>query len=227
MADPAYLYKEHAKTRAPDDFWGQVKRTVNGKPVSQDQIDMIVAAMLAALDLRPDERLLDLCCGNGALTTYFFARCQGGRGIDYSEFLIDVAQKNFVLRPSESYVVSDAVAFVATAADVAFDKALCYGAFQYLDAAPAFLRDLRRRFPAIRRFVIGNLPDKALMHRFFVNGAPADGSESRAATPIGIWRTREEFAALAAAAGWTTTFRTMPAKFYAAHYRYDAVLTPA
>lgn len=80
---------------APEDFWVQVKRTVKGQPVSQDQIDMIVSAMTAALDLSPDDILLDLGCGNGALTTYFFHRCRGGLGVDFSEFLISVARRNF------------------------------------------------------------------------------------------------------------------------------------
>lgn len=72
------FYKEHPKTCARDDFWSQVKRTVNGKPVSQDQIEMIVDAVISGLSLGMDDRLLDLCCGNGALTRYFFARCSGG-----------------------------------------------------------------------------------------------------------------------------------------------------
>ena len=40
------FYKEHPKTCDPEDFWGQVKRTVNGKPIPQAQIDMIVESRL-------------------------------------------------------------------------------------------------------------------------------------------------------------------------------------
>jgi len=34
---PKFDYKEYPKTLDPDDVWGQVRRTVNGKPVSEDQ----------------------------------------------------------------------------------------------------------------------------------------------------------------------------------------------
>src|SRR5262245_10350175 len=65
-----YVFKNHPQTCDPDDYWGQVKRTVGGQPVSQEQIDLIVAAVKRGLQLGPEDTLLDICCGNGALTTY-------------------------------------------------------------------------------------------------------------------------------------------------------------
>ena len=109
-----YYYKEHPRTCDPEDFWGQVKRTVNSKPVSHDQIDMIVAAVCDGLALDRDDFVLDLCCGNGALTTYFFQRCAGGVGVDFSERLIEVARRHFVGKPAEEYLLQDAVEYVAT-----------------------------------------------------------------------------------------------------------------
>jgi hypothetical protein len=47
-----YIYKELPKLCEPDDFLGQVKRTVNGKPVSQEQIDIIIAAITNGLKLK-------------------------------------------------------------------------------------------------------------------------------------------------------------------------------
>ena len=75
------FYKHHPKTCDPEDFWGQVMRTVEGKAVDQAQIDMIVATVVRELELSGDDLLLDLCCGNGALTTHFFSRCRGGLGV--------------------------------------------------------------------------------------------------------------------------------------------------
>mgnify|MGYP003351999754 CR=1 FL=1 len=54
------LYDEHAKSCAPDDFWGQVKRTVGGQPVTPCQIDMIVGSVRKGLTLLPQDTLLDL-----------------------------------------------------------------------------------------------------------------------------------------------------------------------
>ena len=107
--DKFSFYKEHPKTCDADDFWGQVKRTVNGEPVSQEQIDMIIDAVVLGLELSEKDTLLDLCCGNGALSTLFFDRCQGGIGIDFSEYLVGIANDNFAKNGSREFFLGDVV----------------------------------------------------------------------------------------------------------------------
>jgi SAM-dependent methyltransferase len=224
-----HFYKNHPKTCDPEDFWGQVGRTVNGKPVDQAQIDMIVTAVMQGLKLHPDDLLLDLCCGNGALTAYFFARCRGGLGVDFSDCLIEVAQRYFSTQPEYRFEIADVVEFVRSAIEPhRFTKALCYGAFQYLghSAGEELLSLLRYRFVDIDRLLIGNLPDKSLLGEFYRNRPYTSGVENRSDTPIGIWRTEDEFIALAKRTGWQCTIVRMPSDFYAAHYRYDVILTP-
>lgn len=223
-----YAFKDHPETCAPDDFWGQVKRTVAGKPVSQDQIDMIVAAVMAGLDLQSDDTVLDLCCGNGALTTYMFKSCRGGLGVDYSDFLIDVGNKNFVRRETEKFQVGDVVEYAQRESNPEqFTKVMCYGAFQILfdDAARKLLRMLAERFTSVSKVFLGNLPDKSRIHDFYNATSYVPGIENDASSPIGIWRTEQEFVDMARAEGWHAEFRRMPSKFYAAHYRYDAILS--
>ena len=70
--DKFSFYKEHPKTCEPDDFWGQVMRTVNGKPVGEEQIQMIIDSVISTLEITESDVLLDLCCGNGALTDRLF-----------------------------------------------------------------------------------------------------------------------------------------------------------
>lgn len=225
-----YFYKEYPKTCAPDDFWSQVKRTVNGRPVGEDQIQMIVDAVIGGLQIAGSDFLLDLCCGNGALSDRIFARCQGGVGVDFSDTLISVAEKYFQAPPQRLYRLEDVEAFLQSSDDTTrFTKALCYGSFQYLphDKAESALDLLRRRFSHIERFFVGNIPDKAKMDVFFKskNGAYIPGIENDPGSPIGIWRTEAEFADLAARHGWMASFRRMPDSYYGAPYRYDAVLT--
>jgi SAM-dependent methyltransferase len=225
----SYFYKDHPETCDPDDFWGQVKRTVNGEPVSQEQIDMIVHAVSDGMDLSAEDLLLDLCCGNGALTAYFFEKCNGGLGVDISEYLIDVARKKFVKRENESFVVGDAVEYVRNCSrPERFTKAVCYGAFMFLprDNARLLLEELRSRFSSLRRVFIGNLPDRALKSRFFTGEGHRPGIEDDPGSPTGIWRTEVEFVELAAECGWAAVVTRMPPSFYAAHYRFDAVLSP-
>jgi SAM-dependent methyltransferase len=223
------FYEEHPKTCAADDYWGQVKRTVNGKPVSEEQIQLIVDTVERELDLQQEDTLLDLCCGNGALSRLLFARCSGGLGVDFSETLIKIAQQIFTVAPAQTYECGDVVSFIKSeAAPERFSKALCYAAFSLLpnDAAAMLLGVLRERFINVRTFFIGNLPDKSKVSDFFRPEAYTPGIENNPDTPLGIWRTEAEFEALAKPAGWNVRFHRMPPHYFAAKYRFDAVLTP-
>ncbi len=224
------LYDEHAKTCAPDDFWGQVKRTVNGKPVDDAQIDMIVDCVRRGLALTSKDVILDLCCGNGALTDRLFDACSGGLGVDSSPHLIEIAQSNFSRPPARRYVVGEVSEFAASATDCSiFTKAVCYGSFKYLnnDTALRLLQHLQARFARIDLIFIGNNADKALAKDFFYEGAYRPGVENAHDSFLGMWRSEDEFSALAAQCGWKAHFHRMPPAFYAARFCYDVVLTRA
>ncbi len=226
----SYHYRDTSSSCAPKDYWGQVKRTVGGKPVDPAQIDLIVAAVVAGLELQPDDTLLDLCCGNGALSNLIFGHCRGGLGVDFSETLIDVAVRDFQRPPAQCYERWNVLDYVAQEAHPQrFTKALCYGAFSYLDDDQCrfVLRELRGRFPNIARLLIGNLPDRDKMHDFFHEGVYVPGIEDDPKSAIGIWRSETQFAELASSSGWRATFSRMPPQFYAAKYRFDAILMPS
>lgn len=222
------FYKEHPKTCHPDDFWGQVKRTVNGIPVSQEQIDMIVDAVVNGLKLESQDTVLDLCCGNGALSVLLFKQCRGGVGVDFSEYLISIANKYFAFPPDQTYILQDAIEFCEKpiAADK-FTKMLCYGSFPFIEhgRAQILLSLLNTNFPNLQTAFIGNCPDKNLLNDFYGNRVCEPGVEHDPDSPIGIWRTQEEFISLASNCGWQATIHKMPEKYYASHYRYDVILT--
>jgi SAM-dependent methyltransferase len=226
---PKSDYKEYPKTLAPDDFWGQVRRTVHGKPVPEEQIAMIVRSVRENLDLRAQDSVLDLACGNGALSRYLFAACHALLGVDYSEYLIGVAKANFERLPDYAFTCLDAAAYVESEPDATrFTKALCYGSFSYFPAPDAVrvLRGLRQRFTSLRTLYLGNLPDRALAAKFYTQAVPAESELDDHAAQIGIWRSETQLRELAEGTGWRVRFLRMPASFFGAHYRYDAVLEP-
>ncbi len=220
------FYKEHPKTCAKDDYWRQVKRTVNGKPVSQEQIDLIVNAVRQGLDLQTLDRLLEICCGNGALSSILFEYCNGGTGVDFSEYLISIAKEVFAKKGTTSYHLGDALEFCAKTHDTTFTKAVCYGSFSYLEfeRSENLLKVLFNRFPSLSKVFIGNCPDKDKIDNFYTEQQYVKGIESRPDSPIGIWRTRQEFVELGESCGWGVTISSMPDEYYAASYRYDVVL---
>ncbi len=225
---PFSFYKEHPKSCAPNDFWGQVKRTVNGQPVSDAQIKIIIDAVGSGLELNKDDFLLDLCCGNGALSRFFFNECKGGLGVDFSAALIGIAKNNFEVLPHQKYILEDVVRFSeCPVLPTRFTKILCYGSFAYLEknAAQNLLKNCLTNFSNVQVFYIGNCPDKSQATDFFRKGVHLPGIENEPDSAIGIWRTKDEFSTMAQEAGWSAQFITMPDEFYASKYRYDVILT--
>jgi cyclopropane fatty-acyl-phospholipid synthase-like methyltransferase len=179
--------------------------------------------------LTSDDVILDLACGNGALTKHLFSSCSGCTGVDVSEHLIAIAKANFEMLPHYSFEQHGAGAYVdAEYQPTRYTKALCYGSFQYFseDEASAVLRTLFEKFSRTQRVFIGNLPDKARAEIFYKREPDID-ELNNFHSPIGCWRTQQEFAQLARTAGWQVTFSAMPPAFYAASYRYDALLSRA
>lgn len=223
-----FSYDEHARTCAPDDFLGQTRRTVQGVPVSEDQIQMIVAAIKSGLRFRPDDVLLELACGNGALSRFLFDSCQDYLGVDLSEYLISVAQKNFEALPHYRFSVKGGTEYVRHEPQPErFTKALCYAGFQYFPDGDAseILISLFNKFKNVQTMFIGNLPDRDRAKEFYKNRQPSSEELSDCCTAIGIWRTRAEFEKLAGNAGWKVKFSNMPAEFNGSYYRYDAALS--
>jgi SAM-dependent methyltransferase len=228
MSFPKSDYKEYPRTLDRADLWGQVRRTVNGKPVSDEQIAMIVRAIRSGLQLSADDSVLDLACGNGALSSYLFDDCAALFGIDSSDYLIEIANSRFVAPGKTMFVVDDAAHYVENAPDAGrFTKALCYGSFSFFSEIDAVrvLRGLNRRFINVSRVFVGNLPDADRAHRFYSPGKNYGPELKDHSAQIGIWRSEAEFDALASMTGWRLEVAVMPAEYYAAHYRFDAILT--
>ncbi|WP_176052119.1 class I SAM-dependent methyltransferase [Paraburkholderia caribensis] len=229
MEYPKSDYKEYPKTLPPDDLWGQVRRTVYGKPVSDDQIQMIVDSIRSGLALTGEDRLLELGCGNGALSQFLFDGCSEFVGVDFSDYLISVAQRKFQ-RAGFAFVAGDAMAYLsAESLPARFTKALCYAMLSYLsdDQAEALLTGLSNRFTGITTVFLGNLPDRDRAHLFFPDGKDFSRELDDPASQIGKWRSPAQLEALAARSGWRIRIELMPEDFYQAHYRYNAVLERA
>lgn len=223
--NPDWIHKEYPKTVPPTDFWTQIKRTVNGKPVSEEQIQMIVKTIGKELLLSSNDMLLDLGCGNGALAHYLFKDIKSYVGVDFSEYLIEIAQKNFEIRPDFVFINDDALHYVETATSIdRFTKCLIYGMFSYLPKPGLVLQNIARRFPLIKTVLIGNIPDRLLAGKFYGSVAPYTSLLDDRNSHIGIWYSKEQLSLLAEMAGWKVRIHNMPTDFYGSHYRYDAIL---
>ena len=118
---------------------------------------MIIDAIRNGLSLSNEDILLDIGCGNGALSCYFFNDCFQLLRIDFSDYLISVAKTNFENPPFFTFEKSDAASYVDREPEPSrFTKDLCYGCFAYLTFADAehVLRQLSERFLNIKTIYI-------------------------------------------------------------------------
>jgi cyclopropane fatty-acyl-phospholipid synthase-like methyltransferase len=222
-----YRYKEHPKTCAIDDFWGQVSRTINGKPFSVDDIARIETSIRNNLEFTSDDVLLDLGCGNGALAQYFFDDISAYRGVDYSDYLIGIAKDNFERSQTHQFVCDDVENYVLTEKNPGrFSKVLCYGVFSYFTGQQArdILTTVFNRFVGVELLLLGNLPDRNLADQFYHDGIEYAPFLDDNSSSIGIWWSQEDLFQLAKDIGWQVEFRKMGADFCASHYRFDAIL---
>jgi SAM-dependent methyltransferase len=222
-----YLYNEVPKSCDPDDFSGQVKRTVNKKPVSEKDINTIVASIVEGLKLEKKDVLFDLGCGNGALSALTFRYIQKYHGVDFAEYLIEIAKKNFE-KPGFTFECAEVNQYLSEIDVTAeYTKSLCYGVFSYFEREKALqiLKNLHKKFPKIERFYIGNIADKERAENFFYKDIDYTKLIDNPQTNIGVWWSKDEFNKMGEGTGWNVDFLNMPKGFYSAHYRFDAILT--
>ncbi|MCK0109018.1 class I SAM-dependent methyltransferase [Flavobacteriaceae bacterium S0825] len=222
-----YIHKEFPKSCDPNDFFGQVKRTVNGKPVGKEQINIIIDSICKGLDLNKQDVLFDLGCGNGALSVLIFHKIKAYFGIDFSEYLIEIAKKNFE-KGNYTFQCAEANEFLSKEAlNKKYTKGLCYGVFSYFEkeSAERILRNIHDKYENINKFYIGNIPDRERASNFFYKDIEYANLLDDNQSSLGIWWSQKDFENLANKTGWKVEFLNMQDDFYSAHYRFDVVLT--
>lgn len=222
-----YLHKEYPKQFAKDDFWKQIKRTVNGESVSEADIELIVDQVARFLELHEDDHLLDLGCGNAALGSRFVDRVRRYTGVDFSDFLLEVAREFFQRHDKTQYILSDirqTNRYVPEATSA--NKVLIYGCISYLSKPEvrALLRDVKQSLRGLNTIFVGNVADRSKASEFFAARQVADFSLDDPQSPIGVWWDQAEFIALGAELGFSTQCVSMPNDFYGGSYRFDVVL---
>ena len=78
---------------AKEEFLKQVGKTVQGHPISEAQVSTLISDFAQKLELVSDDLVLDLCCGNGLITSIIASKCKDILGVDFSAPLIEIAQE--------------------------------------------------------------------------------------------------------------------------------------
>ncbi|GAB1620164.1 hypothetical protein AAOGI_02140 [Agarivorans albus] len=223
------IHKDYPKTCDRHDYWGQIKRTVNGKAVSEADIEMIVSAVYNGLKLQDKyDKLLDLGCGNAALASYFYPHLLQYIGVDFSDYLIEIAQENFKHDKVKAFTVNDILGYLnQDQAPKEVTKVLCYGVMSYLSKTDIkeALKLLYEKYENVERVYLGNIPQRDKAKEFFSQRNIKNFELDNCHSPIGVWWDARELSDLAKQIGWKTESKKMPNSFYATKYRFDLILT--
>ena len=217
---------------AERDFLRQVGKTRAGVPITEEQLDRIASTICRVLALNRDDRVLDLCCGNGILTYRLAANAASLLGVDYSTHLINVARRHHSGR-TLTYLeasVLDLPLEILREPHV-FTKVCMYEALQHFTAEqlPIILRQLRVLAPGAP-ILFGSVPLRNRLWDFY--DTPERRSEySRRVTEgteaIGTWWELEQIADVAGMFDYRSRCLPQDPVLHTSHYRMDVLLQPA
>jgi|LauGreDrversion4_1035100.scaffolds.fasta_scaffold44645_2 2-polyprenyl-3-methyl-5-hydroxy-6-metoxy-1,4-benzoquinol methylase len=143
----------------------QVARVLKGEPMKEDLLAKIAAKVSVQLELKKEDKLLDICCGNGALTKLLLPYCDEIVAVDFSEKLIDNA-KQFGSNRIQ-FICENATEF---SLNQSFDKVLLYFSFQYFESyeeGKQVITNLIKHARSGAIILIGDITDKRHFFNYY------------------------------------------------------------
>jgi cyclopropane fatty-acyl-phospholipid synthase-like methyltransferase len=205
----------------------QVGKTVNGVPITEEQFAVLVEDVRQKLELSPTDAVLDLCCGNGALTFELSKSCERITGIDFSAPLLEVASSHFTAH-GVSYILCDVCHFPAELKKTPFSKICLYEGLQHLRIKQ--VRDLMVQIdnlPGPKPLILfGSVPDADRIWAFYdtpERRADYEERKLKGTEAIGHWWERQLLSELMIQHGYETTFLLQHPAMHGAHYRMDVL----
>ncbi len=172
MADWEEYWTKNPKSVGEKEYLNQVGHTVNGLPYSDYQFQSMVLKICNCLDLQNDDVLLDICCGNGVITTELAKKCRKVVGVDFSKPLLKVANRDH--RPANvSYHRINVIDYaeMSKIPPGTFNKILMHGALQYFRKRELtlLLNNIMQLSTDRSTIFIGSIPDKKRKWKFYRN----------------------------------------------------------
>ncbi|MEL6676849.1 MAG: class I SAM-dependent methyltransferase [Bacteroidota bacterium] len=216
------------KAKPTEDPQTQVARTIQGKAADAETLARISTYISQQLDLQAQDRLLDVCCGNGALTQVLAQQVDETVGVDFSVPHLEVARQQFG-GEQLSYLRGDARQ-LSTLSLAPFDKICLYFSFQYFDTyrdGAQVVQEMARLLKPSGRILIGDVPDWDRLSVFYPK------TYDRFRYHLARWRGRDQMGRfwkksqlmrMADEAGLSCQPVLQPDFLPYAHYRVDYVL---
>lgn len=161
----ARFWFEYQADVANKDEQSQVLRTRNKQPIDQSKWEFTLATVEQQLELRAEDILLDLCCGNGLFSAAFSGRVARIEAVDISSVLTE----RLAARGLRNVGVGTSDMRDAQFPAQSFSKVLWYAGIQYIDESDivAMMRRIRSWMKPGSILMIGDIPDRAKLWDYF------------------------------------------------------------
>jgi len=126
-----------------------------GRIIEQFKLELIAADIKNKLKIKFSDRIIDVGCGNGAITALIAQETPQVVGVDFSQKLLAQVRK----RANVHYYLAESTNLPF--GDNLFDKGLCYSVIHYLENKElvSTLKELSRVCKPGARILIGDIPD--------------------------------------------------------------------
>ena len=121
--------------KSDQDLYFQVGKSVAGKPISEEDFKSVIDDVKSKLQFSIEDKVLDLCCGNGVLTFEIAKTTTKVIGIDFSEPFIKNAQK-YKYSSNIDYICNDVLEVKNILSSINFvpNKILMHGSLAYFNS---------------------------------------------------------------------------------------------
>mmetsp|Transcript_12631 Transcript_12631/g.41626 ORF Transcript_12631/g.41626 Transcript_12631/m.41626 type:complete len:274 (-) Transcript_12631:98-919(-) len=213
----------------------QVLNTSGGKPIPEANYEVMVESIRSGLSLQPQDRFLDIGCGNGMMTVDLGRGLKFFVGCDMSATLVKTAVRHYSAPNGRYYCMR----LTESAADVAkvrehgsFNKFNLYGVVQYLTTSAfertlELVKELAQGEPC--QLYIGAIADRERRHRFYRTRKQKWQAfmrfVRRESDVLGRWWTFGEIERCAKRFGGTCERVEQDPKLHNSHFRFDCCIT--
>lgn len=212
------------------EFLKQVHKTVAGQPITPAQFSAQLSDIHNALEFNKDDFVLDMCCGNGIITTEMAKACHAIVGIDFSEPLINIAGKYNKPENTTYYCMSVLDDGVKDIAKKPFTKIYMYEALQHFTEEDVLklLRLIMDITSPDSATFFGGIPDVDRLWDFYDTEERREEYRIRKKKnqdPIGTWWKKNIFRDVCHKNGFACEILNQNPILHSAHYRFDARIT--